>query len=207
MDLRIFYGSGRMLQLRTESKERRELFKKAHLVGRHYRFPLAVPGRSHERARGGSGQKECNLQNPRSALVQSGNKCLRPGAAVQTRNRRWRNDDVTQQSNDYRPLGGRDPEIRYTAIGLPVVSFSVATEEPYFDKNGERRERTEWHRVVVVAKLALVCQEHLKKGRQIYVEGRLHTSATIPRPRSPAANCGVPRLPPAMCATPGNPGR
>jgi single-strand DNA-binding protein len=71
---------------------------------------------------------------------------------------------------------GRDPEIRYTAIGLPVVSFSVATEEPYFDKNGERRERTEWHRVVVVAKLALVCQEHLKKGRQIYVEGRLHTS-------------------------------
>ena len=71
---------------------------------------------------------------------------------------------------------GRDPEIRYTAIGLPVVSFSVATEEPYFDKNSERRERAEWHRVVVVAKLALVCQEHLKKGRQIYVEGRLHTS-------------------------------
>jgi single-strand DNA-binding protein len=71
---------------------------------------------------------------------------------------------------------GRDPEIRYTAIGLPVVNFSVATEEPYFDKDAKRRERTEWHRVVVVAKLALVCHEHLKKGRQVYVEGRLHTS-------------------------------
>jgi single-strand DNA-binding protein len=71
---------------------------------------------------------------------------------------------------------GRDPEIRYTAIGMPVVNFSVATEEPYFDKDGERRERTEWHVVVVVAKLALVCHDHLKKGRQIYVEGRLNTS-------------------------------
>ena len=71
---------------------------------------------------------------------------------------------------------GRDPEIRYTAIGLPIVNFSVATEELYFDKDAKRREGTEWHRVVVVAKLALVCHQHLKKGRQVYVEGRLHTS-------------------------------
>lgn len=71
---------------------------------------------------------------------------------------------------------GRDPEIRYTSIGMPVVNFSVATDEPYIGNDGKRQERTEWHRVVVVAKLALVCHDHLKKGRQIYVEGRLHTS-------------------------------
>jgi single stranded DNA-binding protein len=108
------------------------------------------------------------------ALVQSGNKCLRPGCGADSE-QRWRNDDVTQQSNDYRPLGTRprNPLHRDRTAGRQL---SVATEEPYFDKNGERRERTEWHRVVVVAKLALVCQEHLKKGRQIYVEGRLHTS-------------------------------
>jgi single-strand DNA-binding protein len=71
---------------------------------------------------------------------------------------------------------GRDPEIRYTAIGMPIVNFSVATDEPYIDNDGKRQERTEWHRVVAIAKLALVCHDHLKKGRQIYVEGRLNTS-------------------------------
>jgi single-strand DNA-binding protein len=71
---------------------------------------------------------------------------------------------------------GRDPEIRYTAIGMPVVNFLVETEEPYFDEDGKRQERTEWHRVVVVAKIALICHEHLKRGQQVYVEGRLHTS-------------------------------
>ena len=71
---------------------------------------------------------------------------------------------------------GRDPEIRYTAIGMPVVNLLVATEEPYFDEDGKRQERREWHRVVAVAKIALICHEHLKRGQQIYVEGRLHTS-------------------------------
>jgi single-strand DNA-binding protein len=71
---------------------------------------------------------------------------------------------------------GRDPEIRYTAIGMPVVNFLVATEEPYFDEDGKRLERREWHRVVAVAKIALICHEHLKRGQQVYVEGRLHTS-------------------------------
>jgi single-strand DNA-binding protein len=70
---------------------------------------------------------------------------------------------------------GQDPEIRYTPTGLPVVNFSVATDEPYLDKESNREERVEWHRIVVVAKLALTCHEYLKKGRQVYVEGRLRT--------------------------------
>jgi len=70
---------------------------------------------------------------------------------------------------------GENPEIRYTPTGLPVVNFSVATDEPYLDKEGRRQERVEWHRIVVVAKLALTCHEYLEKGRQVYVEGRLHT--------------------------------
>jgi single-strand DNA-binding protein len=70
---------------------------------------------------------------------------------------------------------GEDPEIRYTPTGLPVVNFSVATDEPYLDKESKHQKRVEWHRIVVVAKLALTCHEYLKKGRQVYVEGRLRT--------------------------------
>ena len=69
---------------------------------------------------------------------------------------------------------GQDPEIRYTPAGQPVVNFSVATDEQYTDNDGKRHERTEWHRVVVIGKLALTCNEYLKKGRQVFVEGRLH---------------------------------
>lgn len=68
---------------------------------------------------------------------------------------------------------GQDPEMRYTPTGLPVANFSVATDEPYLDKVGKRPQRTEWHRVVVVGKLAITCSQYLKKGRLVYVEGRL----------------------------------
>jgi single-strand DNA-binding protein len=68
---------------------------------------------------------------------------------------------------------GQDPEIRYAPTGLPVVNFPVATDEPYLDKEGKRQERTEWHRVVVIGKLALTCKQYLKKGRQVFVEGCL----------------------------------
>ena len=68
---------------------------------------------------------------------------------------------------------GQDPEIRYAPTGLPVVNFSVATDELYLDKEGKRKERTEWHRIVTIGRLALTCREYLKKGRQVYVEGRL----------------------------------
>jgi single-strand DNA-binding protein len=70
---------------------------------------------------------------------------------------------------------GQDPEIRYTPSGLPVVNFSLATDERYVDKEGKRQERVQWHRVVVIGKLALTCNEYLKKGRQVFVEGRLRT--------------------------------
>ena len=68
---------------------------------------------------------------------------------------------------------GQDPEIRYTPAGMPVVNLSVATDEAYRDKEGKRQERTQWHRVVVIGKFALTCREYLKKGREIFVEGRL----------------------------------
>jgi single-strand DNA-binding protein len=70
---------------------------------------------------------------------------------------------------------GKDPEIRYTPTGLPVVNFSVATDEAYRDKDGKRQERAEWHRIVVIGKLAMTCNEYLKKGREVFVEGRLRT--------------------------------
>jgi len=70
---------------------------------------------------------------------------------------------------------GQDPEIRYTPTGLPVVNFSVATDEAYVNKEGERQERVEWLSVVVIGKLALTCHEYLRKGRQVFVEGRLRT--------------------------------
>jgi single-strand DNA-binding protein len=70
---------------------------------------------------------------------------------------------------------GQEPEMRYTPTGLPVANFSVATDEGYVDKEGKRQERTEWHRIVVMGKVALTCTEYLKKGRQVFVEGRLQT--------------------------------
>lgn len=71
---------------------------------------------------------------------------------------------------------GQDPEIRYTADGRPIANFSIATSEQWNDKNtGERREKTEWHRVVVFGKLAEICGEYLSKGRQVYIEGKLQT--------------------------------
>ncbi len=70
---------------------------------------------------------------------------------------------------------GSDPEVRYTQGGQAVASFNIATSETFNDKNGERQERTEWHRIVAWGKLAELCGEYLKKGRQAYVEGRLQT--------------------------------
>ncbi len=70
---------------------------------------------------------------------------------------------------------GADPEVRYTQGGQAVASFNVATSETFNDKNGERQEKTEWHRIVAWAKLAELCGEYLRKGRQVYLEGRLQT--------------------------------
>jgi len=71
---------------------------------------------------------------------------------------------------------GRDPEIRYTPDGTAVANFSIATSDEWKDKNtGEKRERTEWHRIVAWRRLGEICGEYLSKGRQVYVEGKLQT--------------------------------
>ena len=70
---------------------------------------------------------------------------------------------------------GRDPELRYTANGQPVANFTLATTESWTNKSGEREQRTEWHRIVAWGRLAEICGEHLNKGKQVYVEGRLQT--------------------------------
>jgi single-strand DNA-binding protein len=70
---------------------------------------------------------------------------------------------------------GADPEVRFTPGGQAVANFRIATNESWTDKNGQKQERTEWHRIVAWGKLAELCGEYLKKGRQAYVEGRLQT--------------------------------
>ncbi len=70
---------------------------------------------------------------------------------------------------------GRDPETRFTSGGQAVANFSLATDSSYKDKNGERQKRTEWHKLVVWGKQAEIAQQYLKKGSQVYVEGRLQT--------------------------------
>jgi len=70
---------------------------------------------------------------------------------------------------------GRDPEVRYTQNGSAVANFTLATNEVWTDKGGERQERTEWHRIVVWGKQAEIVREHLSKGKQVYVEGSIQT--------------------------------
>ena len=71
---------------------------------------------------------------------------------------------------------GRDPEVRYTPDGAAVANFSIATSEEWKDKaTGEKKERTEWHRIVAFRRLGEICGEYLSKGKQVYIEGRLQT--------------------------------
>lgn len=70
---------------------------------------------------------------------------------------------------------GHDPELRYTQSGSPVSNFNLATSEFYQDQQGNRQERTEWHRVVVFGRQAETVTNYLAKGRMVYVEGRLQT--------------------------------
>jgi single-strand DNA-binding protein len=70
---------------------------------------------------------------------------------------------------------GADPELRYTPSGQAVANFRIATSESWVDKQGQKQERTEWHRIVAWGKLAELCGEYLKKGRQVFVEGKLQT--------------------------------
>jgi single-strand DNA-binding protein len=70
---------------------------------------------------------------------------------------------------------GSDPEVRYTPSGKAVANFSLATTERFTNKEGEKEERTEWHKIVAWARLGEICGEYLTKGSQVYIEGRLQT--------------------------------
>jgi len=72
---------------------------------------------------------------------------------------------------------GADPEIRYTPSGAEVANFRIATSEMWTNKNGEKEERTEWHRIVAWRGLAKICGEYLTKGRLVYIEGKIRTRA------------------------------
>jgi single-strand DNA-binding protein len=68
---------------------------------------------------------------------------------------------------------GRDPEIRYTQSGEPIANFTLATNEVWNDKSGQKQERTEWHRVEVFGKTAQVVRDYVTKGRPVYIEGSI----------------------------------
>jgi single-strand DNA-binding protein len=70
---------------------------------------------------------------------------------------------------------GSDPTLRYTPNGTPVCNFNIATTERFTNKEGTKEARTEWHRIVAWSRLAEICNEYLKKGKQVYIEGRLQT--------------------------------
>ncbi len=70
---------------------------------------------------------------------------------------------------------GKDPELRYTTSGKPVASFSMATDERWVDSEGNRQTNTEWHRIVAWKRLAEICGQYLKKGKLVFIEGRLQT--------------------------------
>ncbi len=80
---------------------------------------------------------------------------------------------------------GKDSELRYTPGGSAVSTFSLATTEVFKDKEGQRKETTEWHRVVVWGKQAESLNEYLVKGKQVYVEGRLQTRSWEQKPTEP----------------------
>lgn len=71
---------------------------------------------------------------------------------------------------------GRDPETRYLPSGGAVCNFSIATSERFNDKSGQKQERTEWHNIVMYGKLAEIAQQYLKKGSNVFIEGRIQTS-------------------------------
>jgi len=70
---------------------------------------------------------------------------------------------------------GQDPELKYMPSGDAVCNFTIATTEVFKDREGNQQEKTEWHRIVAFRKLAEICGEYLKKGKQVYIEGKIQT--------------------------------
>lgn len=72
---------------------------------------------------------------------------------------------------------GKDPEIKSTPSGTSIAKFSLATDEKFTDRSGEKQERTEWHNIVVFGKLADICGQYLKKGKLVFIEGSIRTDS------------------------------
>jgi len=72
---------------------------------------------------------------------------------------------------------GKDPELRYTPSGTPLAKFTLATSRKFVDRDGQKQEKTEWHRIVVWRKLAEICGQYLFKGKQVMIEGRIEYGA------------------------------
>jgi len=72
---------------------------------------------------------------------------------------------------------GKDPEIRSTPSGTSVAKFTVATDERFTDRNGEKQERTEWHNIAAWGKLGEICGQYLRKGKLVYIEGSIRTDS------------------------------
>lgn len=72
---------------------------------------------------------------------------------------------------------GKDPEIRSTPQGTSVAKFTIATDEKFTDRAGEKQERTEWHNIVAWGKLGEICGQYLKKGKLVYIEGSIRTDS------------------------------
>lgn len=71
---------------------------------------------------------------------------------------------------------GKDPEVKYTKDNLALGTFTIATSESWKDKaNGEKKELTEWHRILIIGKMAEICKQYLTKGMQVYVEGKIRS--------------------------------
>ena len=72
---------------------------------------------------------------------------------------------------------GKDPEVKTAPSGTTITKFALATDEKFTDRSGERQDRTEWHNIVVFGKLAEICGQYLKKGKQVYIEGSIRTDS------------------------------
>jgi single-strand DNA-binding protein len=72
---------------------------------------------------------------------------------------------------------GKDPEMKSTPSGLSIAKFSLATDEKFTDRSGEKQERTEWHNIVVFGKVADICGQYLKKGKLVFIEGSIRTDS------------------------------
>jgi single-strand DNA-binding protein len=80
---------------------------------------------------------------------------------------------------------GSDPEIRYTPSGSAVANFSLATKDQWTGKDGQKEEKTEWHKIVAWGRLGEICGEYLKKGSQVFIEGRIQTKSWDDRDGTP----------------------